>query len=344
MVWVGWRIGAAAGALALLGAPARAEEPGDAARARGAELGREGAAASKGRRWDPCIQAHGAAVALEDTPVASGELGLCEEQAGRFADAYRHLSHALDAAPAEKKGEPWKRYQAAVNRLMDRVALMFVTVTPTNALVVLDGRPLGRADGRYLPLDPGKHTLSARLAGYESATQALTVNARDLPVVHLTLTATPAVAQPEAPAPRPPITAARSSPTGSGVAPVVWYVPAWSPSGVLVSLAYLSAGAALVSGATAIGLEVDRGSLRAGLAPSSCDPGALLRPAACDALAERYEQRNVALGVAVGSFVAGGLFAGAARLVHGLERDAVRVSVAPAVGRGEGGIVVLGTW
>lgn len=344
MVEAGWRIGAATSALVLLAAPAQAEEPSDATRARAAELGREGAAASKARQWDTCIQAYTAAVALEDAPVVSGELGLCEEQAGRFADAYRHLNHALDAAPAQKKDEPWKRYRAAVSRVTERVALLFLTVTPTSALVVLDGRPLGRADGRYLPLDPGKHTVTARLKGYKDATQALTVNARDLPVVHLTLAAIPEVAQHRDPPPKPMVPTARVSPTAPDMAPTAWYVPAWSPRGVLVSLAYFSAGTAVVSGATAIGLEVDRGSLRSGLTPSSCGPDAAPRPGACDALAERYDQRNVALGTAIGSFVASGLFAGAARLVHGLERHAAHMKVAPTAAGSGGGIVVLGTW
>jgi len=56
-----------------------------------AELLRSGAEASSAKRWQVCVDAYSAAGALESTPRTWGELGLCEEQLGRFVAAQRTI-------------------------------------------------------------------------------------------------------------------------------------------------------------------------------------------------------------------------------------------------------------
>ena len=347
MLRLGRHFGAAA-AILLVAAPARAGELDDVQKAHLATLLRTGAAAATAKQWDACIQAYSSASALDDTPVIAGELGLCEEQAGRFADAYRHLRRAKDAAPPElkaAKAPQWKRYEAAMARARKHLAILFITVSPTQAAVLLDGRPIGRADGRHLAIEPGTHTVSARLEGYEDAIEPpRTWNAGDIPHVHLELKPKPAPPAPPAASKKPPAPSASAVPHVPERAPVPWYLPAPTPRGVLVPLAYAGLATTIASGATAIALEVDRRSLRDKVSVDMCRPAATARPEVCDALAERAGQRNVALGVTVGAAIATGVLAGAARLAFGFERGAASPTVAPTVNLTGGGIVMAGTW
>jgi len=332
---------------ALTPAPACADEPSDSNGARAAELLRAGAAAAKAKQWDACIQAYGAAVTLQDTPVASGELGLCEEQAGRFADAHRHLRAALDAAPLQKKVEPWSRYQAAMTRVAERVAILFVTVTPMNALAVLDGRPVGRADGRYFALEPGEHTIAACLAGYDDAAETLQVAAGEVPSLHLELRRRPLRAPVVTAAPvivpaKPP-----GSPASAPAPPVPWYVPGPTPRGAAAIVGYAAGATALVaiaSGATAIGLEVDRGSLDRYGRDLECTPSKSSAPV-CSALYERSMQRDAALEVSIGTWIGAAALGGLALgLAFGLDRTSSGPKLAPTVSANGVGIVVVGGW
>lgn len=339
-------MGAAGIALVLLAAPARAEQPSDTDRARAVELRRAGAAATKARQWDACIRAYVSAQALEDTALAAGDLGLCEEQAGRFADAHRHLDRALAAAPAQNNGEPWKRYRAAMTRVLDRVAIVFLTVTPTEALVVLDSSPIGQADGRYIAVEPGKHTISARLEGHEDATRSLTVSARDLPYVHLALTPLPAAPPgPDSNAARkPPIAPATLAPLPA----IPWYAPTSTPRGaalVVGAVAGATALVAIVSGGMAIGLEVERASLDGTRSDMECAPGKASPPRVCASLWQVGTQRDaatdIAIGTGIGAAVLGGIAVG---LAFGLDRNPTSPRVAPMATASGGGIVVLGAW
>jgi len=278
-------------------------------------------------------------VALEETALLAGDLGLCEEQAGRFADAYHHLRRALDAAPAQKSGEPWKRYQAAMVRVLDRVAIVFLTVTPTQALVVLDSRPIGRADGRYIALTPGKHLIAARLQGHQDAVQSLTVAAKDLPVVHLALTPVPAPSTP-VPVPKGPRAAPSAMP---GAAPAPAY-PWYTPAAVVGIAAGATALVAIASFATAHGLEAERASLdRTG--DFECAPDKPSPPSVCTSVHERGKQRDVAADVAIGTAIGAAVLAGVAGgLAIGLSRTASSPRIAPSVSASGGGIVLIGAW
>ena len=301
-----------------------------------------GVQAAKEKKWDACITAYTAALRADDSPTTFGELGLCEEHAGRFADAYRDLHRALEKAPSSPTGEPWSRYQAAAARAFKRVALVYITSNPTKVDMTLDGQPIGRADGRGIAVEPGKHTLAGHLDGYVDQSEPFTVSAGDVPNVHLELQpkARPAAAvtAPSEPASKPqePATTPRA------VAP--WYEPAWSPRGVLVPIAGLSLGAAIVGAVTWGTLEADRANLRSKLGTSSCGPDANPLPAACSMLHQRVEQRDVAMGITLGAAATAGILVGVSRLVLGVERASSSPRVIPVGSRDGAGIAVVGAW
>lgn len=332
-------------------------KPADAAHAtsgnhsRAADLVRTGAQAALAKRWAECVEALTEAVALEDAPRTWGDLGLCEEQAGRYAAAYMHLRRAMEGAPANPNKDPWTRYQAARARVAERVALLMVTTYPPNARVVLDGRPLGAADGRAFAVEPGTHTIAARLEGYLDETETRTMRAKDTPMVHLHLrpkprTETPAeaaVSASSAPGPgasSPPPRAPMSAPPEASRL----FVPDLSARGLLVGLTYATGAVALASGGAWTGLEVDRASLRSRVDDAACSPVNPSPPATCAELMERKQQRDAAGDVAIGTGIAALTLGAAAGLAIGLELRTSRAAVAPVVSQGGGGIEVRGVW
>ena len=354
-----WSLGLCA---ALVCSPSVGAASEDASRAdKLTALLQAGAQAARAKQWGACIDALTAALAIQEAPATAGDLGLCEEQAGRYAGAHRHLLHARRTAPpGEKDKPPWTAYQAALARVSDRVAVVVLTVFPTDARVLLDGRPLGPADGHAIAVEPGKHVFTARRDGHEDARDERPYVAGSTPNVQLVLKPK------QEPAPQTPAQAAPASTApaaaSSGTAPVSSSagrpvlreestfpcVPALSARGVLVPAACLGAAVFVVSAATAIGFEVHWTSLRAaleerGFGRGACSPGSPLAGSAdCQEIDARLRQRNDAANVMIGSGIVAGVLAAGAGIAIALEPGRPRVSVsADATGAG---IAVGGEW
>ena len=330
-----------------------AAEPAPDSRAQLPALLQAGADASKAKHWEACIEAYSRAAAIEEAPATLGELGLCEEGAGSYARAHPHLKNAAAAFPPDHALR--KRYQAALARVAQDVAIVLVTTTPTDARLVVDGRPLGPGDGRNIAVEPGRHVFAARLPGYKDTAKTITVNARDMPNVELLLEPVPA---PELPAPKVlpailPPAAPRSPARDGGSAsllplPLRWCVPAWSARGVLGPAACAGVLAGAVSLGTWIGFDVHYSSMRPGLdargfTAATCAPGS---PSAgsveCEDIFARREQRNTALGVLIGTGIAAGALVVATGVAIMVEPLGPRV--AATAGKDGGGVVLQGTW
>jgi len=341
----GWKW-LSAGTLCLCTSSAFAA-PDGADAARHAELVRRGNAAAKAKKWEECTASLEEAIKIQSTPALLGDLGLCEEQAGRFALAHKHLSRALEAAPADKDVEPWKRLQAALVRVRERVALLVITTDPSNVRVLVDGRPLGQGDGQTIAVEPGRHTIAGRLDGYEDAiVQTDDLRAGAFPHVQLTLRPKPRASLSSAI--RPPSSVSPSADRPADLSRL--FTPAWSPRGVLVTLAYAGAATTLASGVAALGLEIHRASLQAGLVEkgyqhNSCRYGLPpSTPAECADIRARFEQRDTSVDVLIGSAITFATFAGAAGLAMYLDRGPSRPTVAATASTNGGGIVILGKW
>lgn len=337
-----------------VGIPSRAAaEPSSEDSARLPALLKAGADASRAKKWDACIESYSAAVAIEESAATFGELGLCEEAAGHFARAHPHLKRAVAGIAPEDARRT--RYQAALGRVAEQVAIVFVTVTPTDARLVVDGRPLGRGEGRNVAVEPGRHVFSARLEGYEDASKAITVNAREMPHLELPLKPLPKAISPASPTPTtataPTVhTASMAEPRSAPSLPVPlrWCAPAWSARGVLGPAACTGVLAALASAATTIGFEVhytsmQRALIERGFTASTCTPGQPSASSAeCEDIYGRRQQRNTARDVLIGTGIAAGALIGMTGVAIALEPLGPRVTAnASADG---GGIVFLGTW
>lgn len=326
----GWGSWLAVGVISLWPTSAAAEPARGADRSELVRLGAEAAAAG---RWLECVDSLAQALALEEAAVISGNLGLCEEQAGRFALAHRHLRRALEATPGGIRGEPWDRYQAAFARVREHVALVFLTTDPPDARVVVDGRPLGKGDGRTVAVEPGKHVIVGRLPGYrDKVVETADLHAGDSPNVQITLEPVPVEAPPSVPSP--------------------WrlFEPAWSPRGVLVTMSYTVALTAVVSGVTALGYEVHFRSLAGvlytrGYRDATCrkrEPPS--DPVDCAELFSRVQARDTSMNVWIGSLIALGALSGMAGLAMSFDRGPWSPKVKVTAGVDGGGIVLLGNW
>lgn len=356
MLCRGWRW-ALVLSMGLSVAPVSAAEPTADERAQLEALLRQGADAAKAKDWKACVDARWAALAIEDAARTAGDLGLCEEQAGRFGDAMNHLRRALaEVTPGARTKEPWKSYQAAVIRLQSQVAMVVITMYPSGAYLVVDGRPYGKADGQLIAMSYGKHTLVARAAGYEDASETRLVTAGGVPNIHLHLkpksspvpAATPSTPLP-APLPAAPPVAPRTEGPPSSPSPFPC-LPARSVRGVLVPLACVTGAAFVASAATTIGFELHAASMRAGLAargfaPNGCAPG---QPATssteCIEIRGRVQQRVDATNVMLGTGIAAAALAVGAGLSIALEPGAKAPKVTAGVGPNGGGVVIQGAW
>lgn len=345
------------GMLLVLGIPSRAAaDPAGGDRAQLAALLRAGASAARARKWDACIESYSKAVAIEEAPTTFGELGLCEEAAGRYAAAHPHLRRAVAGMAPGAGGRAG--YQAALGRVVELVAIVFVTLTPTDAHLVVDGRPYVLGDGKHVVLEPGRHVFSARREGYEDASKTLPLNAGDMPNVELVLDKLPdAAAAPPAEPPRAagPAPAAPARPAGPALQPVSapslplplrWCVPAWSARGVLGPAACTGVVALAASAGAAIGLTVHWQSMRdslvaRGAGVSSCY-GAGAATAECRELLSRQEQRDTAQDVLIGAAIATGGLMGMAAIAIAVEPLGPRITAAASPNGG--GIAVQGTW
>lgn len=345
MRYRGWRWAAIVASGLSLARSSAAEPSADDA-ARRTSLLRSGASAAKSKDWPACIDAYAKAAEIQGDSTTFGELGLCEVAAGRYTSAHPHLKRATAGL---SPGDPRRKaYQAALGEVADNIAIVVLTVTPLDARVVVDGKPLGRGEGQHIALMPGRHVFSARHDGYEDLTKTITVEAREIPNVDLSLIPK---AKPTAPVSSSGqshrANSASSRPASPAASPFPC-LPAWSVRGMLVPAACLGAALFTVSAATAIGLEVHAMSLRSkldarGFKSSSCAPG---QPQAgspdCTEIVSRMQQRTDAANVLIASGIAAGALAVGAGLSIALDRPGAKL--AATVGADGGGLIFQGTW
>ncbi|AUX47927.1 uncharacterized protein SOCE26_094530 [Sorangium cellulosum] len=158
-------------------APASAAPTTSAADAVARDAIRRGDEARRAGRWGEAALAYRAALEERRGPPLSlatraevaGELGLCELALGAHRDAAEHLRFSLEhrsALPVEQQ----RRFEAGQVQAEREVGTLFLAVSPRDAEVLLDGRSLGAPRPVHVVfVEPGPHTVRARLAGYADA-------------------------------------------------------------------------------------------------------------------------------------------------------------------------------
>jgi hypothetical protein len=164
---------ATAPAGAALGAPDSGSE---ALTDKARELHREGVALFKKKEYARARAAFLAAWSLKPHWSTAGNLADCEVKLGLYRDAAEHFAIFVRGSEREKEPVP-ERATARYREAVRHVGSIEVRVTPTGAEVLVDGKAVGAAplEGPVF-VDPGQHTIAARLGG-KMASQAVELRA-----------------------------------------------------------------------------------------------------------------------------------------------------------------------
>lgn len=145
-------------------AAARAEPPVEAPlEAQAEDLFRQARDAMENRQYAKALD-----LLRESHAAAPGRgkllnMAICEEELGRFASAWRHVREVLDQLPPGDERRPIaERRLAALAPRIPHVRIEVSLGAPPGLRVALDGEPA--AQGKDLPVDPGKHTVTATAA------------------------------------------------------------------------------------------------------------------------------------------------------------------------------------
>lgn len=108
--------------------------------------------------------------ALKQSYDIASNLGLAELGLKKHRDAAEHLAYALRFFPANGKPEHKKLLDVSFEKAKAEVAAITVRVSIDRAAVTVDGKAAGAAPlAGPLFLEPGEHTIEARLEGYKVA-------------------------------------------------------------------------------------------------------------------------------------------------------------------------------
>ncbi|WP_437808704.1 PEGA domain-containing protein [Sorangium sp. So ce1078] len=332
----------------------------DEATARADALYKRGVRLYSEKKWKEAEAVFLEAWALAPTFDVAYNVGSAAYQQGKHARAAEHLSFALQHWPlisAVAHLKPTAEQRLATSRA--QVGALAVTVTAPLAEVLVDGKPAGKAplEGELF-VEPGEHTVEARLDGYAPAQKSVRVAKGETAEVTLTLAAAKSstAANPEE---KEETTAARHAAIterlvakpGAGVA-----VPARVEQRSWVPVIALGAASAVALG-VAVGMTVasndanDQARAQSGSihnAGGQCIEPSTAFTARCAEL-DRLGAKADSLGdVAFGAYIASGVTALAA-ITYALwpKRTGTRsmgVSVRPNVGLHSSGIILVGAW
>ena len=193
---------ATAATIVLLAAPAAPAQARDE-RAAEAHFARGVALADAGR-WEEAIAAFEDARAAAPLPAVLFNLAEAHRHVGaqharRALDAYREYLASLGDAPSSNRAVAERR----VAELLGRVARLRVEVTPADAAVIVDDRPLPPG-AREVELDPGPHALVVRADGHVPDARTLTLGEGERGALVVALARVPVHVVPPPPPPALP--------------------------------------------------------------------------------------------------------------------------------------------
>ncbi|WP_438002902.1 hypothetical protein WME89_28725 [Sorangium sp. So ce321] len=160
---------------ASAGEPLSASQPRDASAV--AESMRRARRARGVGKWSEAEAAYEAAMKAAEAAGASdaeraeivGELGLCELALRKDREAAGHLAQSL-AQRGALSSSLQRRVEEGLQKAEKRVATLYLAVNPPDAEVLVDGEALERRAPTYeVFLEPGHHTVRARLIGHAEA-------------------------------------------------------------------------------------------------------------------------------------------------------------------------------
>ncbi|MDC0678852.1 PEGA domain-containing protein [Sorangium atrum] len=322
------------------------------------DLLRRARQARDARRWAEAEAAYEAALKAADAAWTTdaeraeiaAELGLCELALGSYRDAADHLAQSLRHRGA-LRSPLVERAEDGLLKAESRVVTLYLGVSPPDAEVFVDGKALGRQAPTYeLFLEPGQHTVRARLDGHSEAVGTFDGQAGKASSLTLKLPRAPERAAPPGAASAGPVRPEAPSPPPAArrALPLMEL----RIGGAALATAGLAAGTVFLLRADVIDgnlAERDMVRRRQGWTPTTCWwPNA---PSPCAEIRKEVAERGrfATLGnVALVTGAVFGIATAASFLVEGwlLGSTPARegVHVIPSATGTQAGLVLLGVW
>jgi len=134
----------------------------------------EGAKLYDEGKYEQAYVAFVAAWALKKHPQIAGNLADCEMKLGKYRDAADHYRFITGNAAGDVKPEDQRRAEGRLKEAQQKIATVAIATSVAGAEVSLDGTSLGKSPlTEALFLEPGRHTIEARLDGYAPTTQTI---------------------------------------------------------------------------------------------------------------------------------------------------------------------------
>ena len=301
------------------------------------------------RRWYDAIAAYVEALTRAEragyppeklAPIL-GELGACEAALGKHLDAAEHLHRGLKYTEALSR-EQEARFRQAQKKVEREVVMVFISVEPSDAEVLIDGHPIGaRRTSHVAYVEPGRHKVRARLAGHTDDTLEFSNKKGTMVNMSLRLTPEPKPSIAAAPAPRAPLLV---------LVPPASDVPAWVPAaGFITAGVGVAAGIGFTVGGVVMNDRLDDRAieLRERLPGGNRACNGRRHDEECAALLSMMNTRDALDAAALGSFIVGALAGGVALYTYVSAPKESRpkpVQVLPAVSMNHAGALLTGSF
>lgn len=304
-------------------------------------------------RWSDAAAAYAEALATAERAgvpegkraAILGELGAAEVALEKYRDGAEHLYRSLVYSEG-LTSEQRRRYEDARGRAAREIAIVVVAVNPSDAELRIDDTPIPeRRSAHVLFVEPGQHTLRARLDGYRDSVVRHNAPKGSEAALALTLVEQPSM---PAPAARPHETAGPAAkprapgPSGASTASdmrTLGFVVAGlgAAAGVGMLIATVPINDAIQDGAERFNANADHSACRE---PTNAPPECLVQQA-------RVRERAWLSGagwVAIGTSAMIATVAATSYLWADAKEKERDVRVCPLVNGQHAGVVVLGQW
>ncbi|MDH5673253.1 MAG: PEGA domain-containing protein [Myxococcales bacterium] len=203
---------------ALQAAPAQAQEPSEADKARAKEHFQAGVAAYGQERYEVALASFQEAFRIAPHPLVRVNMANCYDKLGKPLLAIFHFERFMQS----KAGSPEQRKEvrSALSRLSKKVGDLSLQVSPDGAVVTIDGGEQRKAPIlEPLRLEAGEHRVDVRLEGYQPVSKMVRLHGGEQTELAITLerATQPVAAVATAPAtPAAPADPGAQSPAPSG--------------------------------------------------------------------------------------------------------------------------------
>jgi hypothetical protein len=161
---------------------ARAQQPSKADLDKARSLFREGVACQAANNWTCALDKYMAVIKVKSTPQVAFNIAECEERLGKLTEALGNYRIAASQVEGKTDDPVAKAVPTRIEDLEARIPKLTIKRGrgAEAAKIEIDGQELGQTQlGDAMALDPGPHTIVARVGDKEHVRETLTLAEKD---------------------------------------------------------------------------------------------------------------------------------------------------------------------